>query len=272
MSSLLTEMEEPMHSFARGLLYAAATLFIAIPATAQVNTMEIPKSPAKQIRITRFTDEPVPARDPFPGPELESLRKAAITIHNDDDRQVVALCVIWTVTSPVGHTSTITVTMDEYLSTIPSVGIAPHGKLTVAPTGLVAEIEQGIIVGSNHNDVRLATRLADAQSLTVSVDSIIFADGTVWGPDSEGFDQSLTARKAAAAHIAQVARRAMAYNEDPANALKPFATGAASNDHQADWESQFANQLLANPERRESLLQYLESLPSPPRMKKQPQQ
>lgn len=250
-------------TYRRGLLYAAASLFIGIPATAQVN-MELPKSPAQNIRITRFADEPSSGKDHFPGPELKPLRDAAFTIHNDDDREVVAVCVIWTVTSPTGHTSTITVTMDEYLSTVPSVGIAPHGKLTVAPTGLVTTQERGISVGSCHSDVRLATRLADAQSVSVSVDSIILADGTVWGPNNHGFDQSLTGRKAAAIHIAQVARRAMAYNEDPANVLKPFVSGFDSKNHQAEWESQFANQLLANPERRESLLHYLESLPTPP--------
>jgi hypothetical protein len=254
-------------TYRRVLLYAAASLFIGIPATSQVN-MEIPKSPAQHIRITRFADEPSSARNPFPGPELEPLRKAALTIHNDDDREVVAVCVIWTITSPLGKTSTSTVTMDEYLSTVPSVVIAPHGKISVAPSGFLMP-EEGISVGSGSSDTRLATRLADAQSVTASVDSIIYEDGTLWGPNACELDKRLTARKAAAIHIAQVARRAMAYNEDPANVLKPFATGFDSSNQQAEWESNFANDLLANPERRESLLQYLESLPSPPSIKPQ---
>jgi hypothetical protein len=263
-------MEEHMHSmtFCRGLLYAAASLFIGIPATSQVNT-EIPKSPAQHIRITRFVDDPS-LGNPFPSPELEPLRKAAFTIHNDDDREVVALCVIWQVTNTLGKTSTITLTMDEYLSTVPSVGIAPHGKLSMAPSGFLMP-QQGIIVGAagGRSDARLATRLADAQSVTVWVDSIIYADGTLWGPNTYAFDKSLTGRKAAAIHIAQVARRAMAHNEDPIHVLKPFATGFDSSNHQAEWEQKFANDLLANPPQMESLLQYLESLPSPPTIKLQ---
>ena len=259
-----------MHSmtFCRGLLYAAASLFIGIPATSQVNT-EIPKSPAQHIRITRFVDDPS-LGNPFPSPELEPLRKAAFTIHNDDDREVVALCVIWQVTNTLGKTSTITLTMDEYLSTVPSVGIAPHGKLSMAPSGFLMP-QQGIIVGAagGRSDARLATRLADAQSVTVWVDSIIYADGTLWGPNTYAFDKSLTGRKAAAIHIAQVARRAMAHNEDPIHVLKPFATGFDSSNHQAEWEQKFANDLLANPPQMESLLQYLESLPSPPPIKLQ---
>ena len=73
-------------TYRRAMMYAAASLFIGIPATSQAS-MEIPKSPAQHIRITRFADEPSSARNPFPGPELEPLRKAALTIHNDDDRK-----------------------------------------------------------------------------------------------------------------------------------------------------------------------------------------
>jgi hypothetical protein len=256
-------------TYRRAMMYAAASLLIGIPATSQVG-MEIPRSPAERIRITRFADEPPTARDPFPGPELEPLRKAAFTIHNDDDREVVAVCVLWTITDPLGKTSTITLTMDEYLTTVRSVAIAPHGKISVAPSGFVLPMpEQGISVGSGTSDTRLATRLADAQSVTVSLDSIIYEDGTLWGPNACELDKRLTARKAAAIHIAQVARRAMAYNEDPANALKPFASESDSSNQQAEWESNFANQLLANPKQMESLLQYLESLPSPPSIKPQ---
>jgi hypothetical protein len=180
------------------------------------------------------------------------------------------VCVLWTITDPLGKTSTITLTMDEYLTTVRSVAIAPHGKISVAPSGFVLPMpEQGISVGSGTSDTRLATRLADAQSVTVSLDSIIYEDGTLWGPNACEFDKRLTARKAAAIHIAQVARRAMAYNEDPANALKPFASESDSSNQQAEWESNFANQLLANPKQMESLLQYLESLPSPPSIKPQ---
>jgi hypothetical protein len=253
-------------TFCKGLLNAAASLLIGIPATSQV-TMETPKSPAQHIRITPFVDDPS-LGNPFPSPELEPLRKAAFTIHNDDDLEVVALCVIWQVTNTLGKTSTVTLHMDEYISIVPSIAIAPHGKISVAPSGFLTP-QQGIMVGSSHSDVRLATRLADAQSATVSVDSVIYADGTVWGPNTYAFDKRLHARKAAAIHIAQVARRAMAYNEDPANALKPFATGFDSSNQQAEWESNFANDLLANPERRESLLQYFEALPTPPAMKPQ---
>jgi hypothetical protein len=256
-------------TYRRAMMYAAASLLIGIPATPQAS-MDIPRSPAEHIRITRFADEPPTARDPFPGPELEPLRKAAFTIHNDDDREVVAVCVLWQVTSPLHKTSTITLTMDEYLTTVRSVAIAPHGKISVAPSGFVLPMpEQGISVGSGTSDTRLATRLADAQSVTVSLDSIIYEDGTLWGPNACELDKRLTARKAAAIHIAQVARRAMAYNEDPANALKPFASESDSSNQQAEWESNFANQLLANPKQMESLLQYLESLPSPPSIKPQ---
>jgi hypothetical protein len=256
-------------TYRRAMMYAAASLLIGIPATPQAS-MDIPKSPAEHIRITRFADEPSTARDPFPGPELEPLRKAAFTIHNDDDREVVAVCVLWTITDPLGKTSTITPTMDEYLTTVRSVAIAPHGKISVAPSGFVLPMpEQGISVGSGTSDTRLATRLADAQSVTVSLDSIIYEDGTLWGPNACELDKRLTARNAAAIHIAQVARRAMAYNEDPANALKPFASESDSSNQQAEWESNFANQLLANPKQMESLLQYLESLPSPPSIKPQ---
>ena len=54
-----------MHSMScwRVLLYAAASLLIGIPATSQAS-MDIPKSPAEHIRITRFADEPSIARDP----------------------------------------------------------------------------------------------------------------------------------------------------------------------------------------------------------------
>jgi hypothetical protein len=252
----------------RGLLYAAASLLIGIPATSQGN-MQLPKSPTQHIRITPFIDDPS-LGNPFPSPELEPLRKAAFTIHNDDDREVVAVCVIWKVTNTLGKTSTITVHMDEYVSTVSSVAIAPHGKISVAPSGFVLPMpEQGIRVGSGTSDTRLATRLADAQSVTVSLDSIIYEDGTLWGPNTFGFDKRLTARKAAAIHIAHVVRKAMVDNEDPATVLQPFVSGFDSSNHQAEWESQFANDLLANPAQMNSLLQYLESLPSPPSIKPQ---
>jgi hypothetical protein len=255
-------------AYRRGMLYSAASLFIGVPATSQAN-MEIPKSPAQNIRITRFADDPS-SGNAFPGPQLEPLRKAALTIHNDDDREVVALCLLWIITDPLGKTSTSTVTMDEYLTTVRSVAIAPHGKISVAPSGFVLPMpEQGISVGSGTSDTRLATRLADAQSVTVSLDSIIYDDGTLWGPNTFGFDKRLTARKAAAIHIAHVVRKAMVDNEDPATVLQPFVSGFDSSNHQAEWESQFANDLLANPAQMNSRLQYLESLPSPPSIKPQ---
>lgn len=257
----------PSMAYRRGMLYAAASLFIGIPATSQAN-MEIPKGPAQHIRITHFVDDPS-LGNPFPSPELEPLRKAAFAIHNDDDRRVVAVCVIWRVTNTLGKTSTITVHMDEYLATVPSVAIAPHGKLSVAPTGFVRPKEGVGIRAHADDDSRIATRLADAQSVTVSVDSIIYEDGTLWGPNTYGFDKRITARKAAAIHIAHVVRKAMVDNEDPATVLQPFVSGFDSSNHQAEWESQFANDLLANPAQMKSLLQYMESLPSPPSIKPQ---
>lgn len=258
-------------TFWRVMLYAAASLLISIPATSQVN-MEIPRSPAQHIRITRFADEPSSAWNPFPGPDLEPLHKAALTIHNDDDKEVVAVCVIWKITNTLDKTSTHTMMLDEYLATVRNAVIAPHGKLSVAPTGFISMPEEGMGVRAHHeNYSRMANRLAEAKSATVSVDSIIYSDGTLWGPNTCGLDNQIAARKAAAIHVAQVARKAMAYNEDPANALKVFSH--PSNDsHQAGWESRFAEQVLSNPAQTESVLQYLEALPSPPPIKPQPQQ
>ncbi len=203
--------------------------------------------------------------------ELSPLMPATFWLKNDDDRSIIAIGTIWTVTYDPGSTRTMRFTADSFLDRYARPVVQPHSRLLVGPRLWLPEngVEQYLTTEyfKRVQLPKLAETIADfgnASKVSVEVDSVIFSDGEVAGPNRMGLDSDISGRKAAAQKVVQVVKMS---GSDPVLSrpvLLQLISGArVRGDRTTVWQHRFAQQLLHSPD-FEGVLNYLERLPEAP--------
>ncbi|HKF45794.1 MAG TPA: hypothetical protein VKB38_00455 [Terracidiphilus sp.] len=229
----------------------------------------LPSPPYSHIRVSLLSNRPVQLQTPLERALDDRLHQSAFVIHNDDPKEVVGIAVIWRITDAEGKSHTTTQMMDEFLSKNRNIVINPGGSLAVSPGGWLPEDPEAHLINSDlvaQQQNRVAERIKSAASVSASVDSVIYSNGEVWGPNISGLDKEITGRHAAAVHLASVIRNALANGEDAQLILKQLSSTKydPTSDYKAKWESRFAIQLLARGPQFDAGVRYLEALPVPP--------
>jgi hypothetical protein len=126
---------------------------------------------------------------------------------------------------------------------------------------------QGFVQRANRD----VEKLAGNAMVAIQIDSVIFSDGEVVGPDATAFTSELTARKAAASAIVALANQAKLKGVPVATALADILAthpNFLGPDKLSVWKLRYAQNLIAVTSGRafsmDDYLRYLTQLPTPP--------
>lgn len=126
--------------------------------------------------------------------------------------------------------------------------------------------------------------LVGVTSLRLEIDMVLFSDGEIAGPDSDGFSVDLRSRKPAAAFVAKHIRRAREEGRDVEPVLSALAEiprlgrlGHAQGDPLVHWTRHYAQDYLRHLKREtteidwaEARLRHLENRPTLPEFYRRP--
>ncbi|RSL18651.1 hypothetical protein EDE15_4243 [Edaphobacter aggregans] len=228
----------------------------------------MPSSPHKNILIVPLKQEAASYPNGIQGNQIPVLYNNTFVIHNNDSRNVIGLFVVWHITDSAGIVSTRKMMMDTFLNTTKSTIIAPTGTMIISPAGsqlagaLTPSVSQtpGPTPGLSH----LEERFEHASQISLTIDSVMFEDGEIWGPNTEQIDKQIVARKAAAVALSQLAKSMIANGGDwKAQLTAVKKTPVRTDDVQSRWQERFTQQLLHWQGDPKAILNYFDQLPSP---------
>lgn len=221
--------------------------------------LHLAPSPEGRVSLTRFRPDQFPAFgeifDLSPG-HLR-VRSVSFVLSNQTDKAIIGVAFRWILSDRTGSWVPYTLRTHSFLSPNP-LPLAPPGKrLLVTPGSFFPEgvvSGQGGIVGSVPSEKVI--RLFDgASDVNVEIDSIIFEDGEVVGPDQLHLARDIRARKSAALLVLKQVRAAESRNESASEVLQRLRAGPIT-DEAGRQASQLAGELI----RARSLSQGLKSL------------
>jgi hypothetical protein len=247
---------------------AASMLVAAIMAGAQsVKKTTIDASPSPQVTLLPFDAAVFPAFKEVFDSRTAGLAAASVVVSNATDKAIIGISIQWTLTDAAGVESVYSNRTHSFLVASGRPLALPHGRLLAGPQTFVSEAvlphPDGGIIAPLPNDQTVA-RFTTASKIRIEVDSIIFQDGEVIGPDHLGLVDAIRDRSDAARAIVKRVEEAQAKGNDPAQALRSLvASPVMKGDHVARFELGFANSLLhaRHPERD---LEALKEIPTPP--------
>ena len=147
--------------------------------------------------------------------------------------------------------------------------VPARGHAILTPDGFQSvDLTQGR-VGMMPPD-RPHAALEAAYHVTINVDTVIFDDGLVLGPDKTGLVDSINARAIAIGRVLETVRRATAEGQDITAALRGLMPPPGTNfavmppDPITNWIIVYTGELVRFPERRDRRVQELRQLPTPP--------
>jgi len=205
------------------------------------------------------------------GGALLPLQPASFWLTNNSDKPIVGIATRWVVSNSDGTAHTKLFTADSYLNTRALPVVGSHARLLVAPRIWLQEGRLGEYAASPYfADVqrtglrRIADEFANAKSVMVEVDSVIFSDGEVAGPNRMGLDREIAGRGSAAQAVLNVLREAGPGESDSRTALLRLVSKPVVRSDKSDvWQHRFAEQLLHSPSMANAAA-YLRNLPSAP--------
>ena len=132
------------------------------------------------------------------GAQLRTLKSSSVFVINNSGQSIAALNVNWALVQPDGRTISHAVAHHGGLGVLTNNG-SPNLMEDIAPNGsrLFSLIDLpdpnrrfGFTTGGG---VDKARQLSESTKVTISIDGVLFVDGTFVGPDSQGFFRSLKA-------------------------------------------------------------------------------
>jgi hypothetical protein len=233
-------------------------------------TSPIPHSPTSNVKITRLQQE----RDRFPGILDDNASKSqfesAFVVHNADLRDIVAIYAVWKVVDHNGQTHTSGFMSDIYAAVVPNT-VIPSGKdAVISPSGWIfPQTYRKSTVADQTGSSGLTTLdilLANATSVSLSIDAVIFADGETCGENTIGLDRAITSRRSAAISLSSKVRASMASSEDWRARAKGEPSFTEDKSSEEFWRGVYARQLTSAASDSEARvhLNFFEKLPLPP--------
>lgn len=228
-------------------LFVLLAVLTSIVASAQNIPMKVqhPTSPTTEIDVKAILPEDFPNIDKA---AFAKVHPASFVLTNLSNRAIVALSIEWSYTSEDGRTGQGFVKTSSLNTKSPAV-LKPHARLFVGPKVFVSESSTSTPhIGQRLEalDGHLALRAANATQITATIDTIIFEDGELVGPNKSQYDAEIQSQKIAADQIASKVRSAQSQGQDPTPTLKQIAaaTMESKSDFLGLWSSLYARQLL----------------------------
>ena len=231
---------------------------------------------ARQPELARFFDSTEAAR----------LANYSIVLTNESSKHIVGVAVRWIVIDRTGQSRSTMLSFDSFGTSVAArQPVVPAGTQLIATPNGFQHVRipsgRGFISGGGRAGsvstfgfgrgqlVRIDD-LDQAQRVTAMIDTVIFEDGRVIGPNESHLGDYINAIDAAVKTFVRNLRDAISNGRDVDKVLKNIAsTGRRStnpqNDPAAFWMVREAEYLLRIPvEQRTGRLDQLEHLPSPP--------
>lgn len=193
-------------------------------------------------------------------PPLKHEARRAAVLTNRSLQSVTAIVCRWIIADQDGTATTRFVIRDNYFPYLPpsrDQSVFPSGSVLVTIHGFQDALDlskpyywSASSVGSIDADT--------AAAITVSLDSVVFEDGRILGPDVRRIGDYIRERYTAARWIAQRVHEAEATGETPAAVLRAIAQDESEPDR---WRRRLAMMAQRNPSAAHA---WLNDLPRPP--------
>lgn len=136
-----------------------------------------------------------------PLPEtLKPLKDFTFLITNKSPKAIVGMQVVWEITTQDGVTKKAFATCDDVLRRSPKPVVNSRSTIVIAPPNIFLPLEE---IYSNFKTTLGQLDAADIKSATATIDSIVFADGEIIGPDTNNYEEDLQSKIKAAHWLAE---------------------------------------------------------------------
>ncbi len=180
---------------------------MALTGILQSEAQTVPKlfmgaSPSSEITLEKCSAAGVPglARVFDIVPRVSDLQSSCFIVSNQSERTIIGIGVQWTIVDSSGKKINRPFKTHSYLAQNFAPLAAPHQRLIVMPAMFIQEPElqsnSGLIVSSPGR--QFISLFSNAAQVHAEIDSIIFGDGEVAGPNALRLHAEIQARKDAA--------------------------------------------------------------------------
>jgi hypothetical protein len=252
-----------------GLLFLA--WFIGSPVVAQMTpSVTVMNKPDSRLDIIPADNAHRSALPSSLAGQLPSLAAGSFLLKNHTDKAITSLVAVWTFTDSDGKSRQHKLTTDAYYLPIDWTVVKPSGLLLVTPSGHAAEEQFQRLAASGVLDplprMSRGKGADEAQvvSVSVSVDSVIYEDGAVLGPDTLKYYLTLMNRRSALEGLSAELKDAKNAGEDFKTHLEKVRREVSRlNDQRTSHRRNYAGLLQRAPD-PETLLKKLEAQPPLP--------
>ena len=199
------------------------------------------------------------------------LPPGAFLLRNKTATAVTVIVAKWIFTDSSGASQERRIYCDAYLTTHIDPLINGNDSALITPDGSVREEYVGRLktqnflgspLGSPHNTelLKATDRIAGVK---ISIDSVIFADGQIWGPDNLQYYKTLMKRQLIRQSVADEVIAAQNAGEEVLTRLNKIQNEAGSNKDKTSAERGYYARLIQKSPNPEGTLHWLQQNPLP---------
>lgn len=198
---------------------------------------------------------------------LLPLPLGAFVMKNNTDVPITAVFAIWTMTAPSGFKQQHTLACDGYFLGAPKVIVKGHDFSLVTQDGYQTHDSVSNLASQSHaSSVLERTRSASQQQIDIAltIDSAIFMDGQIWGPDQRKYYLTISKRYFAVKSIINDITDAKSSGQDVSDLLRRIRVeGHGNKDEHSKLRGEYAGLLVRSPNREGTLNQFKEHAAPP---------
>jgi len=204
-------------------------------------------------------------------PFVKQLPLGSFLLKNSSDSAITAVDTQFSFTSRTGVVTVKRIRCDGYISPPLRIQVRPHDVTLITP-GSCTKGELFSNLGgpsfgsplSSTSNANLLNVQAEIGRVEITVDSVIFQDGGIWGPDTQEYYRRIWERHLAAQSFVKEVDEASAHGEDVQRCAKRIKENSlAKMDRSSALKAHYAAMLIdsINPEQTLAVLRSREPLP-----------
>lgn len=164
------------------------------------------------------------------GADVDAVKLSSVFVVNNSSKSMAALSVKWELAQADGRSIVHLLNYDGGLKVLSDSGpahfaenIKPNAHRLVSLLEVATPPNKRFRVNMGGGSVDKAHQLSESVKITVSVDGVLFVDGTFVGPDTRGFFQSLKAQVEARSEVLTDIARALNGDSQAMNRVEMLA-------------------------------------------------
>lgn len=247
------------------LLVVIATICVA----GQNQTMpflNIANSPdPKRVEVIPLDGAHQSSLPPMLDADLKALPPGSFILKNQRDKAMTVVDVVWTYADQAGHSIQKKLTCDGYyFGPVRSI-VKPKNLSLITPSGYTPQEHfdrlpsTGVLDPLSWSAKEKSVMTGPISLATVSIDSIIYEDGQIWGPDTHRYYENVLNRRSIMQSLSTELSEASKSGEGVATRLeKIHKESASAGDRRSSWRHHYAG-LIKNSPNLEGTLKQLDA-------------